>query len=123
MAHFARIDENNVVQGVIVVSNNDTLDINGIESESEGIAFCQMLFGPDTTWKQTSYNGRIRGTYAGIGYTYRDDLDRFVEPSPFPSWSFNETTYEWQPPIPQPTDGQYVWDEEQLDWAPLEVQQ
>lgn len=123
MAHFAQLDQNNTVLQVIVVSNADTLDTNGNESEESGVVFCKLLFGEDTVWKQTSYNGRIRGVYAGVGYTYREDLDRFVPPSPYPSWTFNETTYEWDPPIPYPSDGQkYTWDEPQQNWDPLEPQ-
>ena len=66
MAHFAQLDSNNVVTQVIVVSNDDTSDSNGIETESIGVAFCQKLLGSDTNWKQTSYNGNSRGNYAGI---------------------------------------------------------
>ena len=74
MAHFAQLDENNVVTQVIVVSNDDTSDSNGTETESIGVAFCQKLLGADTNWKQTSYNGNMRGNYAGIGYTYMSNV-------------------------------------------------
>ena len=80
MAHFAQLDNNNVVLQVIVVHNNDCLDENGNESEAVGIAFCQSLF-PGTHWRQTSYNGNMRGMYAGIRYTYDPTLDVFVPPS------------------------------------------
>jgi hypothetical protein len=80
MAHFARIDENNVVQQVIVVANKDTADADGNELESIGVAFCQKLLGGN--WKQTSYHGNIRKNYAGVGYTYRADIDAFVAPQP-----------------------------------------
>ena len=63
MAHFAQLDSNNVVTQVIVVSNDDTSDSNGVETESIGVAFCQKLLGADTNWKQTSYNGNMRGNY------------------------------------------------------------
>ena len=79
MAHFAQLDENNVVLQVIVVHNNDCLNDDGNESESVGIAFCQSLF-PGTRWRQTSYNGNMRGVYAGIGYTYNPTLDVFEPP-------------------------------------------
>jgi hypothetical protein len=79
MAHFAQLDENNVVTQVIVVSNDELMD-NGMESEAKGIAFCQSLFGADTRWVQTSYNDKLRGVYAGIGYTYDADKDVFVAP-------------------------------------------
>ena len=74
MAHFAQLDENNVVTQVIVVGNDDTSDSNGTETESIGVAFCQKLLGADTNWKQTSYNGNSRGNYAGIGYTYMENV-------------------------------------------------
>lgn len=79
MAHFAQLDENNVVMQVIVVHNNELLD-NGVEREELGIAFCKSLFGADTRWVQTSYNGNIRKHYAGIGYTYDPVADEFVPP-------------------------------------------
>ena len=79
MAHFAELDANNLVLRVIVVHNNELLD-NGVESEAKGIAFCQSLFGANTIWKQTSYNGNFRGMYAGIGYSYDPVNDVFVPP-------------------------------------------
>lgn len=79
MAHFAQLDENNVVTQVIVVSNDELMD-NGVESEAKGIAFCQSLFGADTRWVQTSYNAKFRGVYAGIGFTYDAGKDVFVAP-------------------------------------------
>ena len=78
MAHFAQLDDNNVVTQVIVVSNDDTSDSNGTETESIGVAFCQKLLGADTNWKQTSYNGNMRGNYAGIGYTYMSNVATWV---------------------------------------------
>jgi hypothetical protein len=78
MAHFAQLDDNNVVLRVIVVHNNDCKDAEGNESEAVGVAFCQSLLGGN--WKQTSYNGNMRGMYAGIGYTYNPILDVFEPP-------------------------------------------
>jgi hypothetical protein len=80
MAHFAQLGDDNVVLQVIVVHNNECLDENGNESEAVGIAFCQSLF-PGTHWRQTSYNGNMRGMYAGVGYTYDPINDVFVVPS------------------------------------------
>lgn len=80
MAHFAKLDENNIVTQVIVVDNENCLDQDGIESETVGIAYCQSLFGVDTSWVQTSYNSNIRGKYAGIGDTYDITSDTFVSP-------------------------------------------
>ena len=114
MAHFAQLDENNVVTQVIVVHNNELMD-NGQESEAKGIAFCQSLFGG--TWKQTSYNGNIRKNYAGIGYTYDSGRDAFIPPKPFNSWLLNETTCLWEAPVVMPEDGQsYYWDEPTISW-------
>jgi hypothetical protein len=116
MAHFAQLDENNVVLQVIVVHNNELLD-NGVESEVKGIAFCQSLF-PGTTWVQTSYNANIRKNYAGIGFTYDSARDAFIPPKPFPSWVLNEATCQWEAPVPYPNDGQqYVWDEATQTWV------
>ena len=123
MAHFAQIDENNVVTQVIVVDNNDIRDPHtGEEDEILGIAFCKKLLGGK--WVQTSYNGNIRKRYAGIGYSYNQALDAFVPPKPYESWVLNSETAEWEAPVAQPkltkaqTDAGsfYVWDEETTSW-------
>lgn len=120
MAHFAELDDNNVVLRVIVVGNRDCLDENGNESETVGITFCQNLLGGN--WKQTSYNGNFRKNYAGIGYTYDEALDAFIPPKPFPSWILNEVTARWEPPIPYPDDNKiYTWDEETQTWVPTTI--
>ena len=114
MAHFAQLNEQNIVMQVIVVANDELLE-NGIESEAKGIAFCQSLFGG--TWKQTSYNGSIRKNYAGIGDTYDNVRDAFISPQPYASWTLVEATCLWQSPTPYPTDGKkYHWDEPTLTW-------
>ena len=115
MAHFAQLNGQIVTQ-VIVVANEELLD-NGIESEAKGIAFCQSLFGGD--WKQTSYNGRIRKNYAGIGYTYDSQRDAFIPPQPYPSWTLVEETCQWTAPVAMPTDGIYTWDEATLSWVKM----
>jgi len=118
MAHFAQIDENNIVVSVIVVDNKDTADANGVEKEYIGAAFCERLFGG--TWKQTSYNGNIRKNYAGIGYTYRSDIDAFTAPQPYASWTLNEDA-QWQAPTAMPTDGKmYSWDEATTSWIKIQ---
>jgi hypothetical protein len=126
MAHFAQLDENNVVTQVIVVANSDTADANGVEKEYIGAAFCERLFGG--TWKQTSYNGKIRKNYAGIGCTYRADIDAFVAPQPFPSWVLNNDTAQWEAPIPMPADAgtgeppkHYSWDEATTSWREIKT--
>ena len=119
MAHFAELDENNVVKRVIVVANKDTADADGNEKESIGVAFCQKLLGGN--WVQTSYNGSIRKNYAGIGYTYDTALDAFVPPKPYPSWLLNSDTAQWEAPVPMPTDGKkYSWDEASQSWVETE---
>lgn len=115
MAHFAQLDENNVVLQVIVVHNNELM-VDGVESEAKGIAFCQSLLGGN--WIQTSYNGSIRKNYAGAGFTYDSVRDAFIEPKPFASWLLNEDTCRWEAPMAYPTDGQpYTWDEATQNWA------
>jgi hypothetical protein len=120
MAHFAKLDENNVVTEVIVVHNNELMD-NGQELEANGIAFCQSLFGGN--WKQTSYNGNIRKNYAGIGYTYDAGRDAFIPPKPYASWVLVEETCQWKAPVDMPADAgtgeppkRYSWDEATTSW-------
>ncbi len=79
MAHFAKLDENNVVLDVLVVSNDALGNLPFPESEPVGVEFMRSLF-PDTNWKQTSYNASFRGCYAGIGYTYNAESDEFIPP-------------------------------------------
>jgi hypothetical protein len=117
MAHFAQLDNNNEVLQVIVVHNNELLDENNQESETKGLIFCKSLFGDDTNWIQTSYNGNIRKNYAGIGYTYDLTRDAFIGLKPFESWLLDEDTCQWKAPIDYPTDGEvYLWNEELLSW-------
>ena len=114
MAHFAKIDENNVVTQVVVVDNKDTADASGVEKEHIGAAHLEKILGG--TWKQTSYNGNFRKNYAGIGYTYHADIDAFVPPQPYPSWTLNADA-NWQAPVAMPTDGQmYSWNESAQAW-------
>lgn len=120
MAHFAQLDENGMVIEVIVVSDQDTMDENGIEKEEIGIKFLQSMFGDHTKWKQTSYNNNIRKHYAGIGMTYNESLDAFIPIKPFSSWILDEETCLWISPVPMPelTEEQinqgyfYQWDED-----------
>tara|TARA_R110002126_G_scaffold196815_1_gene344780 strand:- start:36 stop:383 length:348 start_codon:yes stop_codon:yes gene_type:complete len=110
MAHFARI-ENNKVVNVIVVHNNELL-VDGVENEQKGKDFCHGLLGGE--WVQTSYNNNIRKQYAGVGYTYDIDADQFVSPQPFASWSLDADN-DWQPPTPKP-EGDFYWNEETTTW-------
>ena len=114
MAHFAKI-ENNIVVQITVIANKVIIDENGQESEQKGIDFCSNLLGG--TWKQTSYNGKIRKNYAGIGYTYDEGRDAFIPPKPFNSWLLDEDTCQWKAPVNYPTDDKrYTWNEETLAW-------
>lgn len=115
MAHFAKINSDNIVEKVIVINNNELLD-NGIESEQKGIDFCKSIFGQDTNWKQTSYNtykGKyynnsdytlgdqskaFRKNFAGKGYSYDQQRDAFIPPKPSDSHTFNEETCSWDEP-------------------------
>jgi hypothetical protein len=116
MAHFAELGENNIVLRVIVVSNKDTSDINGTEIESIGAEFCRSLLGG--TWKQTSYNGNFRKRYAGIGYTYNSNLDAFIPPQPYPSWTLDNELADWVAPTPVPVEEgkSFRWNESTLSW-------
>ena len=115
MAHFAEINDENIVTRVLVVNNNELLDDEGNEVEQKGIDFLNTLFG-HTNWVQTSYNGNIRYNYAGIGFTYDSDNDAFYSPQPFDSWSLN-SDFIWEAPIPYPEgDDLYVWDEDSQAW-------
>lgn len=115
MAHFTKINLDNIVEQVIVVNNSVLLDENGIEKESKGIEFLNSLFGY-ANWIQTSYNGNFRKQYAGVGYTYNSTKDKFIAPKPFNSWKLNSDD-DWQPPLPMPIDENfYYWEEETLSW-------
>ena len=118
MAHFAELDENNVVTKVIVVHNNELLD-GETESEAKGVGFCSTLFC-HTNWVQTSYNNNIRKRFAGIGSTYDSESDVFVAPQPYPSWSLDDNS-DWQAPTPMPEDdNKYSWNEDTQSWDLVE---
>jgi hypothetical protein len=106
MAHFAELDENNIVVRVLVTDN---------DFPNEGYDWLVETLGG--TWVQTSYNATIRKNFAGVGFTYDEALDAFIPPKPYASWSLNEETCLWEAPTPYPTDGKnYNWDEETQDW-------
>ncbi len=122
MAHFAELNENNIVTRVIVIHNNE-ITVDGQELEFKGIDFCEGLFG-HRNWVQTSYNGNMRYNFAGQGYTYDEDNDAFYAPQPYASWSLNED-YIWESPIPYPEDASenkiYAWNEENQEWKVVEL--
>lgn len=111
MAHYAFLDENNIVTEVIVGRNEDeTVD---------GVSDWETYYGQlrNQVCKRTSYNGNIRKQYAGVGYTYDETDDVFITPQPYPSWVLDEN-HDWQAPVPYPNDGEsYVWDEDIEDWV------
>jgi hypothetical protein len=120
MAHFAELDENNIVVNVVVVNNEDILDSENKESEEIGIQFLNNLFKENKKWKQTSYNGVIRKNYASINGTYDEARDAFIPPKPFTNWILNEDTCKWKAPIPYPTDGKdYVWNDNKGEWKEI----
>ena len=121
MAHFAELDSYNYVLRTVVIANEDILDDDGNESEEVGIAFCRSLYGTNTNWKQTSYNGNTRKNYASVGGVYDPIRDAFIPPRPYLSWNLIEETCRWEPPVPYPGGPEwYVWDESTQSWV-LEV--
>ena len=115
MAHFAEIDNDNIVKQVIVVDNSVLIDEFGNENEELGRQFCSQLLGGN--WIQTSYNKKLRKNFAGIGHSYDASRDAFVPPKPYPSWILDENTYQWQAPIPYPESGDFFeWSERLQKW-------
>lgn len=120
MAHFAEIDENNIVLRVIVVDNNDCKDQHGNESEVVGATFCHNLLGG--IWKQTSYNANFRKNYAGIGFSYDEERDAFIPAKPFSRWILNEETCRWEAPTPYPSDETpYIWNDNRGEWEEVSL--
>ncbi|NDB36370.1 MAG: hypothetical protein EB023_13760 [Flavobacteriia bacterium] len=124
MAHYAFLDENNVVTEVIT-----GVDENIIQTDLDGT----QVGGSTEAWetwygnfkgqicKRTSYNNNFRKNYAGIGYTYDLAKDAFIAPKPFNSWTLDEDTCQWQAPTPRPTDDKrYIWSEDDLTWKEVE---
>jgi len=132
MAHFAKLGVGNIVEEIIVVSNDIAT------TEQAGVDFINKLYNTTDIWKQTSYNTKagkyyntdeslgdqskaFRKNYAGIGFTYDPTRDAFIPPKPYNSWSLNETTCLWEAPVAYPTDGKsYNWDEENKNWTLVE---
>ena len=124
MAHFAKLDENNIVIAVHVV-NNDVITIDGVESEKAGVDFLTSLYG-HSSWMQTSYNAatnRFRKNYAAIGYEYNNLLNAFIPPRPYPSWKLNVTTCQWESPVVKPEDiegSDWKWFEINKEWIAVD---
>lgn len=121
MAHFVKLNDSGTVVDGIVIDNSNAPDPAPANSEPLGQQFIASLARLDPrlagTWKQTSYHGNFRKQYAGIGFTYDPVADVFIAPQPYPSWMLDED-YDWQPPVPMPTEGRpWVWDEDSLSWV------
>jgi hypothetical protein len=115
MAHFAKLGVGNIIQTVVVVSNDIAT------TEQAGVDFLNNLYNTRDVWKQTSYNGNIRKNFAGIGYTYDQTRDAFIPPKPYNSWTLNETTCLWEAPVAYPNDdNNYEWNEENQSWDLVE---
>ena len=111
MAHFAEINQSNIVLRVLVTDN---------DFPNEGYDWLVGNLGG--TWVQTSYNANFRKNFAGQGFYYDAERDAFIPPKPFESWELNEDTCNWEAPTPYPTDGKiYRWDEESLSWIEVEI--
>lgn len=115
MAHYAFLDDDNIVTEVIV-GVDETKLIEGLDTETWYGNFRGQVC------KRTSYNGNIRKNYAGIGFKYDADLDAFIPPKPFASWVLNQETAQWEAPTPRP-EGNFAWDEDTLSWVELEVEE
>lgn len=113
MAHFAKLDENNIVLEIHVVNNNE---LDPANEEQSGIDFLIAWSKGYPHWKQTSYNGSIRKQYAGIGFTYDPVADVFISPKPYDSWSLDDN-FDWQAPKPRPSEGFWSWDEDAQEWV------
>ena len=114
MAHFAKLGVGNLIEQVIVVSNDIAT------TEQAGVDFINNLYNTRDVWKQTSYNGNIRKNFAGIGYTYDQTRDAFIPPKPFNSWVLNETTCLWEAPVAMPNDENiYNWNELTTSWEEI----
>ena len=118
MAHFAKLGVGNIVEQVIVVSNDIAT------TEQAGVDFINKLYNTRDVWKQTSYNNNIRKNFAGVGYQYDQQRDAFIAPKPYNSWILNEQTCQWESPIPIPSDAsfekRYSWNEQNLNWELVE---
>jgi hypothetical protein len=117
MAHYAFLDENNVVTEVIV-GIDETETIEGLDPETWYGNFREKVC------KRTSYNGNIRHNFAGKGYKYDAQFDAFIAPSPFPSWKLNYTTFQWEAPIVKPDDVEgydWLWSEYNKEWIQVAI--
>lgn len=119
MAHYAELNENNEVIYVAYMDNEIITDENGNEIDELGIQHLHTHHGEHRRWVRTSYGGNFRGKYAGLGDIYDENLDIFISPKPYPSWTLEESTGLWNPPVPYPSSSEhnYIWDENIIDWV------
>jgi len=122
MAHFAKLNSENIVTQVLVLSNDVLRDSNNIEQEALGIEFLTKMTN-HSLWKQTSYNSNFRKRFAGVGHTYDPQRDAFIPPKEFPSFIFNEEACMFKAPITRPNNLDYqgisinlIWDEDNIRW-------
>jgi hypothetical protein len=128
MAHYAFLDENNIVTEVItgVDETVTKIDTDGTEIGGSSEAW-ETYYGNfrGQTCKRTSYNGNYRKNYAGIGFKYDKDFDAFIAPQPYPSWKLDYTTYQWVSPVPRPEDTEeyfWIWSEINLEWIQVPIE-
>jgi hypothetical protein len=128
MAHYAFLDENNIVTEVITGVDEDVtqIDVDGTEIGGSSVAW-ETWYGnfKGQTCKRTSYNGNIRKNYAGIGYKYDLEFDAFIPPQPHPSWKLDYTTFNWVAPISKPNDIEgyrWVWSEVNQEWVSIPIE-
>lgn len=122
MAHYARVNKENIVTFVTPIPNEMITDVRGTEHEEWAFKHLYETISDslDDKWVQTSYNNNLRKNYAGIGYTYDEQRDAFIPPKLFESWILNEETCLWEAPVPYPTDGKvYNWNENLGDWVEI----
>ena len=129
MAHFSKLNTDNIVTEVIVVDNTITLDDNNVEQEQLGKDFLVGLLG-EGTYVQTSWNNNIRGTYGSVGFKYISSEDVFKPQQPYPSWTFNTDIWNWEAPVPHPSKSEVssaalglerVWNEAVLNWVAPDI--
>ena len=127
MAHYARVNSENIVTYVTPIPNEMITDINGNEHEEWAYKHLYETISDslEDKWVKTSYNNNFRVRYAGIGYTYNETLDAFIPPKPYESWVLNDSTLDWESPVTKPTLTEeqieahsfYRWDEENGEWV------
>ena len=121
MAHFAELDNNNIVKRVVVVGNDVTTaagPLGANDMHVDGETWCVNFF-KGGTWKQTSYNNNFRKQYAGKGYTFDSAKDKFISPQPYASWALDGND-DWKSPVTYPTDTtdkRISWDEAGQKWT------